>query len=285
MSEFEITSGDIEAAAKEAATPEAASPAVEPTPVEKTPPAIPASPVVDEHGPIPFERHEAILGKTRREYDDKISQLSWAQGLTREEVERALALDRIYRTNPERLAAHLSERVKPNAEPQPDTKDEHGQLFYSPQQAAKWADWKADQKVAALRAEMDERYGPIASSFTEHQQLVDANAQIDEARNLPGFGDHVADIAAQVTAARQRGERITLFEAYVRAGVPQKLAALTETQKAELKKQWAKDLSDTTERVQDDVNPSRVPAASRTADANKPTKKLLEEEYNRRATA
>ena len=278
-----ITSGDIAAEIKSQS--EAASPAVERTTEETTQPAITAPAVVDEHGPIPFERHEAILGKTRREADEKLSRLSWAEGLTPEEVKEALAIQRLYRTNPERLAAHLSERVKTSAEPQPDVKDERGDRYYSPEQAAKWATWKSQQDIAALRAEMDERYGPIERTFTEQQRYSDANAQIDQAMNWPGFDEYMPDITAAVTAARARGESITLADAYIRAGVPRKIAERSTANLAEEKKKWLAELNSTTERVQDDVNPSRVPAASRKRDEDKTTAEMLREEIDRRKSA
>jgi hypothetical protein len=240
---------------------------------------------VDEHGPIPFERHEAILGKTRRDYDEKLSRLSWADGLTPDEVKEALAIQRLYRSNPERLAAHLSERVKTSAEPQPDVKDERGELFYSPQQAAKWATWKSQQDIAALRAEMDERYGPIESSFAQTRKLQSANAQIDDAMTLPGFEENIQAITAAVIDARRRGEEITVREAYIRAGVPQKIAERATANLAEEKKKWLAELNSTTERVQDDVNPSRVPAASRKRDEDKTTAEMLREEIERRKSA
>lgn len=284
MSDTEITSGDIEAAA-DAAKPESASPAAHTTTTEIAQPAKPAPVVADEHGPIPFERHEAILGKTRRDYDERISRLSWAEQHQREDVERALKIARLYDSSPDRLASHLSERVNASTEPKPDVKDEHGQLFYSPEQAARWASWQAKKEVAELRAEMDERYGPIASSFSEHQKFERVNAQIDEAQTWPAFADYLPEITAAVTAAKDRGEQITLAVAYIRAGVPQKIADRSTAQLADEKKKWLAELNNTTERVQDDVNPSRVPAASRKKDSDRSIKELLQEEHDRRATA
>src|SRR3990167_4553938 len=151
-----ITSGDIAAEIKSQS--EAASPAVERTTEETTQPAITAPAVVDEHGPIPFERHEAILGKTRREADEKLSRLSGAGG-------------------------RLPEGVK----------------------------------------EAQER----------QQRYSDANAQIDQAMNWPGFDEYMPDITAAVTAARARGESITLADAYIRAGGPRKIAERSTAKLAE----------------------------------------------------
>lgn len=254
MSDDITTSGEIAEVAE--AAPASASPAAQTTTDETAQPAKTASAVVDEHGPIPFERHEAILGKTRRDYDERISRLSWAEGLTREEVERALALDRLYRTQPDRLASHLSERVKASAEPQPDVKDERGELFYSPQQAAKWATWQAQKEVAALRAEMEERYGPIESEFTQARQMRSLTAQVDAASQWPGFSESITEITDAVKTG------MTLHEAYISVVAP-KLASKSAESEAEIRKKVLQELNDTTERVTDGVNPARVPAGSR----------------------
>ena len=278
-----ITSGDIAAEIKAQSAP--ASPAAQPAAAaEPAAPAIEAPAPTDEHGPIPFERHEAILGKTRREYDDRISRLSWAEGLTPAEVREALALRDVYRTKPERLAEHLAERVKgPAAEPQPDVKDEHGQPFYSPQQAAKWAAWQAEQIVSVRMAELEERFGPIESEFTQGQQMRALNAQVSDAEQWPGFLDHVTEITDalnDVNDRRARGERIpklTLHEAYIRIVAP-KLATRSAEQQANDKKAWLAELNSTTERVQDDVKPNRAPAASRKRDEEKTTAEMFHEE-------
>lgn len=279
----EITSGDIAAEIKSQS--ESASPAAQPSAVAETPLAsaieTPASTETTRAGEPPQSEWPRIIGN----FHDKLEKLAWAKDLTREEVEEALALRRVYKTNPERLVSHLSERVSANAEPKPDVLDENKQPYYSPQQAAKWATWKAEQIVNAKMTEWEQRFGPIEQTFTEQQKVSDANAQIDQAMSWPGFDEYMPDITAAVKAAKARGEEITLEIAYVRAGVPQKIAERSTANLAEEKKKWLAELNSTTERVQDDVNPSRVPAASRKRDEDKTTAEMLREEMDRRKSA
>lgn len=280
----EITAGEIEAATKEAAPPADVTPRQQTQDSTENPPASATeTPVVTEKpedrykGWIPPDAHKRIVDGFHSRFDE----IAWARGLKRDEVEEALAL---------RRQINERSRESANAEPQPDVKDERGELFYSPQQAAKWAKWQAQQEVAALRAEMEERYGPIESTFAEHQRMNAVVEQMDSALALPGADEFVKDMAAWVTDINDRranGERLpqpTAMDAYV-AVVPKRLQERGTASEAEIRKRLMKEINDTTERVTDDVNPSRVPAASHKKDSEKSIKELLEEEYNRRATA
>lgn len=283
MSESDtITAGEIEAAAKEAAPAEKTPTQQTQTTPDKPLASATDAPVVTEKpedrfkGWIPPDAHKRVVDG----FHSRLDALGWAHGLNREEVEEALALRRSM--NERRASAA-------NAEPQPDSKDQQtGELFYSPQQAAKWATWKAEQIVNAKMAEFEQRFSPIESTFTEHQRVAAVVGEIDAIAALPGADEFATDMAnyvKDINDRRANGERlrkVTAVDAYL-AVVPKKLAERSVASEADIRKKLMKDINDTTERVKDDVNPGRVAAASRKPDSAKSTKELLEEEFNRRA--
>ena len=291
MDTIEPVSDDIQAegSAADSSTAEPQSTTDDAAPATEAP-VVTEAKKADEYGPLPFERHHAILEKTRRDYDERLSRLSWAEGLTREQVERAIALDQLYRTNPDRLAAHLSERVKASEAPQPDVKDERGEWFYSPAQAAKLARFEATQAASALREELEGRFGPIEADFTHGQQIRALDAQISQAEQWPGFTENLAEITAAITDVndrRARGERIpklSLHEAYISI-VPTKLLSTQEATIAERVKKKLTELNQTTQRVKDDVNPGRAPAGTRKKEEDMTDAELLEYFSNQPANA
>lgn len=267
----DITSGEIASAVKETTTA-AASPA------QHTPDATDASPRVtpgtdaDKYkGWIPPDAHERIVDGFHRRLDDT----AWASGLSRAEVEEALALRR-----------STAARTAPQ-EPQPDAIDDARQPYYTPKQAAAWAAWKAEQIVEARMADIEARIGPIESTFESSRQHDTLARQVDTAQQWPGFLDHVADITAAITknnedrARNPRVPLLSLHEAYISI-VPSKLAASREAIEAEGKKKWLAELNDTTAVTRHEVNPGRTAAASRKADKDMSLGELIADEHARR---
>lgn len=277
-----FTSGDIAAAEKSSAE---ASPAPHPSTTESTAAAPITQPAVethDEHGPVPFERHEAILGKTRREYEDRLSRLEWAQGLDRERVHRGLELDDLYQRQPDRLYQHLSERT--SKEPKPDRQDEHGNLFYSPEQADARAEYRAKRLLDEAKQEFGSRLAPIEAEREHARQLDGLSQQIASAASLPAFTDHVDAMTEYIADGNRRraiGERVpirSVSDAYMAVVVP-KLAASRAALEPEIRKAILAEMNSTSARTKDDLNPGRAPAASHTKPTN--FKEALEQEFSR----
>lgn len=285
MTETGTFAGEIEAAAT--AADSAANAAAETTVSEKTTPASGetattatverASDGEKYKGWIPPDAHKRVVDG----FHSRLDAVSWASGLNRAEVEEAM-----------QVARQVRERQARGGEPQPDAKDEQGQFFYSPQQAAKWAKWQAEQIVNARLEEIDRRIAPIE----EERTIGSIKSEIEDAKAWPGFNENMDQIIALIqerNELRQRDPRIpsmSLHEAYVRSGAHVKAASGIEEQitkrLAEEKKKWAAELNETTERVQSDVKPNREPASSRKKDSEKSWRELLsEKEAEMRARA
>lgn len=287
----DITSGEIATTAKElssgTASPAApASASSDPASADTT--AQPEPTKTTEFGPVPWERHELILNKTRRELEGKLSGLSWAEQLKREDVEEALELRRLARTRPADLVKHLSART--TSAPTPDARDDKGEAFYSPQQAAALARYEVQQAIAELRNEFGERFAPIESDHAQSRQQAALVSDIQEASSLPGYNDYLDEMTAFVAdcnARRKQGERIPVYTAeqvYNRV-VPPKLAANREAILADGKKAWLAELNSTSERTKGEINPQRIPAGSRKPDSEKSFSELAAEEVARRRRA
>lgn len=283
----DITSGEI-ATAEKALSSGTASPAAStsestdraPASARETPAGTETK--TDQYGPMPWERHEAILNSTRRPLEEKLRGLSWAEQLKREEVEEALELRRLANTRPADLVKHLSART--TSAPAPDARDEKGEAFYSPQQAAALARHEVQQAINTLRAEFGERLTPIETDRVQSQHVATLTNQIAQASTWPGFGDHIDAITEAVAAANSRHEKLSLHEAYIQVVAP-KLAASRDTLLAEGKKAWLAELDSTSQRAKGEINPQRIPAGTRKPDRDKSFSELAEEEIARRRRA
>lgn len=281
MSDDTFTSGDIAAAASEAAAPAEASPApqtADPSKADAPPTAAPTA-VADATKPtggIPEDRHKDILEKTRREYESKLSRLSWAERMDPERVERALRLADEHER--QRLA---SSTPQPKA-PEPDLRTEDGRPLYSAEQAAALVRYEVEQASKALEDRFAQRFGPIEQSYHHGQQAAAIDAQIEEASAWPQFSDHLDAITDVIAQANSRGERVTLEQAYMRVVLP-KLASAREETLAAGRKAALAELEQSSAAVRDTVDPSRKPAASAKKDSDKSLTEMLEEEYAARA--
>lgn len=251
---YDAPDGDTASAT---AVAEPAPPAAHPDGGETSAPAAkepaPSQPT-NEHGPVPFERHHAILSTTRQEYEDKIKRIAWAEGLDAKDVRRALDLaDMVERRDP-RLVKHLT--AQESARPEPDAKDERGEPFYTAAQAAKLARWEAEQ----IKHEIEQRYAPIAETFESQQERQDAVvSQLEQAQTWPDFEKHISTVTQLIGEARAKGAPITLFEAYTQARIKAEVSGLEPN----IRKQILAELNQTNTVAKDDVNPNRVASASR----------------------
>jgi hypothetical protein len=218
---------------------------------------------------IPLTAHERILDR----YHQQLDALGWASGLDRDRVQRALAL-----AEEQDRARHTARDTDP--EPQPDAKDDRGESFYSPKQAAAWAEWKARGIVASELAKLEQRFGPIERDWNTSKQLQKWDEEVAAHRTLPGFEEHLdamTKYVADFNERRSRGERLpvlTLRDAYLAVVVP-KLAEADTAREAKIRKEVLAELQTTHDRAGDGVNPSRTTSTTRKPFDQMTTKEIV----------
>ena len=206
----EAWSEPAESAASPPADPQSTDTPTVP-PAEATPPPAPGQ--VDgeapqDSGPIPFDRHKAILETERQkrtDLDAKWQRVQWADALvdagkTPEQIQEALGLFDSIRGNPIEFLGKFHdllrndpeygqsvrswagkvlgggrqpvEAVNPQGDPEPgpDFQDEKGTPFFSAPQLQKWQTWRERQ----FEAKQSERYQPLIDA---HQQAQAAEQQ------------------------------------------------------------------------------------------------------------
>lgn len=247
-------------------------------------PIVPSDePVVSKpaRGPVPFDRHEEIVRNTRRNYTAQLDRLAWATDLDPRDVQRALALDSRYQQDPHGLHSELSQRIRQM--PGPDWQDDQGRQYYSPERAAELAEFKAQQIAEAVERRLEERLGPIEQYSRESQNLMAADAQIEEAQHWPGWdAKFEGELADVIAAARHQGRRMTLHEAYITVVVP-KLIKATGDLRTEERKAVLHELAETSREAADTVNPQRRPSARVRPDHERSLAELIEESMRRPA--
>jgi hypothetical protein len=188
------------------------APDAEPTPEAAITPPAPADEDSGDRppqGPIPFDRHEAILAREREkrtELEAKWEKVAWAEelqksGLTADQVNQSINVIRGMDADPvgfleryhERLRSHpeladplrswagrvLASRTDGAApqvtadgdtEPQADFQNAEGVPFYSGPQLQKWHEWQARQQEAKIQTLLQ----PLQRAESERQQRAAA---------------------------------------------------------------------------------------------------------------
>lgn len=251
-SEMAAVSADMDAEQAGESLSPSAPVTPEPSPVSDSKPASPPSQGADEtvkpvvtgsdsqrpsegqkpRGPIPYDRHEAVLKKTREDYDSQLKELEWAKGQSREQVAQMRQLYEWADRDPVGFHKFFGQQLqndpqyadalKPPPEPvaderpEPDVLLEDGRMVYSGEAMELLMDWRERQ----LDKRYSEQYGPIRESF-QHQQIMsqahqEASGILTDARTWPGFKEHETAIRDVMAA----DGRVTLDSAYRRVVVP-----------------------------------------------------------------
>lgn len=227
----DLVSGDSGGGA--ISTPTAtASPAVtpgssEPSGAAPTVPTGDQSTVSDEPtGPIPLDRHKAILQAER----EKRKALEWAKGVDQNRYRQMSEWYDMADRNPvefyRRFGSALKQHPtwgeyvrtpqaesKADPEPEPDLMAENGQKVYSADQLRKWQQWND----AKTKAELQGLVNPLLQR--EQQSQMQAQAQdyakrwLDELSGLDGFEELRPEIARRLREDR----RLSPLTAYKRA--------------------------------------------------------------------
>lgn len=216
------------------ASPDAAPVDVAPPPSDTGATPTPEPP----KGPIPYDRHQAVLTNVRKEYE-------WLQKYgNAETAKQRLAVTewmerdpvgflRTYAANQGIDASALFPQSQPAAAPapqvvdempQPDIPFENGQWGYSDKQTKELLAWQQRQ----MERKFEQEIAPIKQEHVLRQVSTQANAkatqQLQAARqSLPHFSEYEQEMAQVMAQAQAQGRYMTLHEAYA-AVVPAKLA-------------------------------------------------------------
>jgi hypothetical protein len=217
-------------------TPDAPASTPDPTPVADDPAAsLPsdtgAAPVADTRGPIPYDRHEAVLRKAREEY-------AWLnEHGDPTTVQQKLSVLRMAEQDPARFMrtfaasvgidpSQVFQQAAPQAPapapepPQPDVLLENGQMVYSHERMQQLLAFERQQSLQQVNQQIAPLVQRAAVSEMQERATVTAKQELAAAASWPGFADHKQELAAFLAA----NPRATLRDAYIHV-VPAKLAA------------------------------------------------------------
>lgn len=191
-------------------------------------------------GPIPFDRHEAVLANTRKEYEEKLARLAWAEQVQGDptQIAEELRAMRIAATDPDAFVSFLKSKpayaryfqpaapeqksaAQEDLMPKPDKLYDDGSTGYSAERLQQLLDWKDRQN----ERKMAERFGPIEQEYRGREVYNQALARtapiLENARNTwDGFKDHEPEIRNVIASALERGEIVSLDAAYRQVVVP-----------------------------------------------------------------
>lgn len=219
----DMTSDDIAAVVEQTVAGAESSPAPTPTPEVSPAPATAApgegaSPPAEEAGPIPFERHKAILEKAREdarkqtetEYRQK---LGWAERYQPDQVEQAQRLLSWYQQDPTSFLAWLqSQQPKKDEPPQPDLRAEDGTPVYSAPQLQKLLEYQRTQ----LQQQVQQEYGPVRQAVEVQRMQAQAFEQAQKTlaaarEKWPRF----TDLEGDIKEAMRGDPSLDLRDAYI----------------------------------------------------------------------
>lgn len=225
------TSDDIAAFASAEADSSPASPSDSATPA----PAIVesevnGSSVPDTPGPIPFDRHTAVLENARRKAREEADQewrqkYGWAERYQPDQVENSSRLYQWLAQNPKGFMAWLRTQVGEDAAPtppveegppQPDLRAEDGTPVYSAPQLQKYMDWKDRQyraMVEPLEKKLTQRDEQDRMRQTAWAAKSSASGLLKYAREKwPMF----AELEPSVLKSMQQNPKLSFHDAYIR---------------------------------------------------------------------
>jgi len=228
-------------------------------------------------GAIPFADHQRVVDG----FHERLDAVHWAHGLDSARVQEALRLADLYERNPGELYRSLGPRVEQATAPEADVRDERGEAFYSPKQAAALAQHLVKEAIEEMRAENDARLTPLERRTADADRTDQLVEQIQDATAWPGFNEHIDAITAAVAAGnRGHGPKLSLKDAYIHVVVP-KLAISRQALETELRTAIVAETNGATRR--DDIHPGRSPSAGHVKDSDKSLTDLFREEYARAA--
>jgi hypothetical protein len=211
-------------------------------------------------GPIPFDRHKAILENARRQEQERVrrefeAKYGWAVKLDPDTVQQAITLARQLHEQPveflhrlyQELAAHPEYGRDLSGEIGPDYTDGQGAQFYSAERVRQLL----EQREARLRAEIQRELEPLRAFAAQASQQAELARLVAESRALadqeitrarqswPFFREHekqIAEVLAAMPDSRRDaiGAIGALYEAYLTVVGPQLSAQAREQVRHEM---------------------------------------------------
>jgi hypothetical protein len=183
-------------------------------------------------GPIPYERHEAVLRNAREQY-------KWIEehGDT-QTVQQKLAIMRRAEQDPAGFMRDFAAAARLNPhelfgpppapppppqvveKPAPDVLLDNGQQVYSDAQTMRLLEWQQTNVLSRIAQEIAPLKQKAAMADMHEQATSRAQQEIAQATQWPGFAEAKGDLAQYLRAH----PRATLHDAYI-AVVPSRLAA------------------------------------------------------------
>jgi hypothetical protein len=240
------STGDMVSAAAEIYHRHAAAESPSAAPSEPTPPAqaatapapTPETPadVPPTRGPIPFDRHKAVITNTRNEARrETLTEFGIADNMSAKDVSTGLNLVRLLNENPALFvqmvqsqlggaatpatapAAAATPKPAEDPEPEPDIPLQDGRFTRSADNLREWHQWNARQ----MQAQFDKTYGPIRDAHELQQLQVRAQAEakqlVGTAKQWPLFTELKPYIATALKDHRGPLTATSLHDAYITA--------------------------------------------------------------------
>lgn len=193
-----------------------APPAASVQATEQTPTPVPAAPVVEPKGPIPYERHESILKNARTKTETEISQrfqqqygahVELGNRITADPVGTVVGLIEGLASHPDHgnavisaLARTLGSRrsAGEDSEPQADLQTPDGTLVYSAQQQARREQWvrrqieqQIDQRLQPLQAREQQRVAQERVTQAKAEAMTRMGKVLEPYKQMmPDFDSH-----------------------------------------------------------------------------------------------
>ena len=176
-------------------------------------------------GPIPYERHTAILDnartKARQEAETEYrAKYGWAERYDPQVVEQSSRLYQWLTQDPQGFAGYLQQQLQSQAPakdemPEPDLRAEDGTPVYSAPQLQKYSEWQQRQwqkQVEQQVAPLQQMAQQMQARELQQRTQVQASGIVQDARaNWPMFGDLEKDVKAKMIAHPEW----SLHEAYI----------------------------------------------------------------------
>jgi hypothetical protein len=238
------STGDMVSAAAEIYQRLAAEESPSPAPSEPTPPAqaatapapTPETPAeATTRGPIPFDRHKAVITNTRNEASAEarkktLEEFGIAEGVTPKVVAHGVNLARMLSENPKLFlqivqsqlgmeAAPAAPAPKPaeDPEPEPDVPLTDGRFVYSAEQLRARDQWRERH----LLKQVDDRYGPLREAHEQQtlttRRRAEAGNMVAAAERWPLFKELRPHVRELIQAHQGALTPTILHDAYITA--------------------------------------------------------------------
>jgi len=228
-----VTSDDIAAfaSAESASSADTPTDAAAPAPATEEPATSGSTVPETPSGPIPFDRHKAILERARTEARTAAEQeyrqkFGWAERYQPEQVEQGTRLYQWLNQNPVAFQSWLQSQLGPlqsqgagqaaqDEPPPPDLRAEDGTPVYSAPQLQKFMEWKErqfQQRITPLERKFQGLEEKDRLRSVAMEAKVQAGDLLKQARETwPLF----ADLQPHVLQAMQADPRLDFHQAYI----------------------------------------------------------------------